>query len=228
MKKLSKAGENMNDKSKLHSGHRERMRKRFKASNRSFKSFSEHEVLEMLLYNCYKRQNTNEIAHDLINRFGSVKNVMTASVDELCKVKNVNRAVAANLRFYGELYMYLLRGEQKPADICDIAFMDEYLTDALANKDRGLYVISQSGGTIRLHACGSEDLFPVKMQLLSDRADIIVTAEYIARNSLHNISAMTPVINELSDFCSANGIEYGDHYIFSPPKIRSLKESDMF
>ena len=48
-----------------HGGHRERMRKRFKESG-NFKGFSEHEILEMLLFYIVPRKNTNDIAHELI------------------------------------------------------------------------------------------------------------------------------------------------------------------
>ena len=47
-----------------HGGHRERMRKRFKESG-NFKGFSEHEILEMLLFYIVPRKNTNDIAHEL-------------------------------------------------------------------------------------------------------------------------------------------------------------------
>lgn len=219
----------MSDRSNIHSGHRARMRKRFINSGRSFKSFSEHEMLEMLLYNCYKRRNTNEIAHDLINRFGSVEKTLTAPVEELCTVKNVNLAVAANIRFYGELYRYLLRGEEHTADIGDPVYIDQYLAKTLAGRACGLYILSQNDSeAVKLYHCDRTDLFPVKMKLLSDRAQSIVSVEYLQSDDRQVISQIEPIIAELSDFCSANDIEYLDHYIYTLTRLFSLKESDMF
>lgn len=218
----------MSQGSKLHSGHRARMRKRFTSSGRSFGSFSEHEVLEMLLFNCYKRQNTNEIAHDLINRFGSLINVLTAPIDELCRVKNINKAVAANIRFYGELYMYLLRGGEDTADIGDIGFMKQYLASALKTFGHGLYVVTQDEkGRLKLHCCCS-DLFPVKMQILTARSERVASVEYIPDEPSESDPSVAALIDELSGFCAANGIEHCDHYIFGRGRIVSLKERDMF
>jgi DNA repair protein RadC len=96
----------MKDKSKTHMGHRERMRKRFANSGLSFSGFEEHEILEVLLYRCFKRKNTNEIAHWLLDEFGTLEGVMAASVEELCKVKFVGEKTAERLKFYGEMLRY--------------------------------------------------------------------------------------------------------------------------
>ncbi|MBE6541226.1 MAG: hypothetical protein E7672_02135 [Ruminococcaceae bacterium] len=76
-----------NKKSNLHAGHRSRMRKRFETDG--FDSFSDHECLEMLLFNTMKRVNTNEIAHELIDKFGSISAVLNASDEELIKVDGI-------------------------------------------------------------------------------------------------------------------------------------------
>ena len=62
--------------------------------------FEDHEVLEILLYSAYSRRNTNDIAHDLIRHFGSLKGVLNARTEELCEVDNVGPNAAAMLRFF--------------------------------------------------------------------------------------------------------------------------------
>ncbi|MCH5325090.1 MAG: DNA repair protein [Eubacterium sp.] len=51
-----------------------------------------HEILEILLFNANKRSNTNPLAHDLINKFGSISEVIKASESELLSVKGVGNA----------------------------------------------------------------------------------------------------------------------------------------
>lgn len=75
-----------------HEGHRSRMRERF--SRDGFDNYRPHEVIEQILFECLPRVNTNEIGHDLIDRFGSVMGVLDATVDELCKVEGIGRKSA--------------------------------------------------------------------------------------------------------------------------------------
>lgn len=65
----------------IHNGHRQRMRNRFQKEGLA--NFEPHEVLELLLYFCFPRGDTNEIAHELINRYKTVGRVLQASPKEL-------------------------------------------------------------------------------------------------------------------------------------------------
>ena len=68
-------------KKNIHTGHRKRMRERFDAAG--FDHFQPHEVMEVLLYEFIRVRDTNPTGHALIERFGSVENVLTASPEEL-------------------------------------------------------------------------------------------------------------------------------------------------
>jgi DNA repair protein RadC len=57
-------------------GHRQRMRERF--YNEGIDNFEPHEALEMLLYFSIPRKDTNDLAHKLIDRFGSFHAVLEA------------------------------------------------------------------------------------------------------------------------------------------------------
>jgi DNA repair protein RadC len=75
------------DEKELHKGHRNRMKTRFMKFG--LDTFAEHEVLELALYYSIHQQDTNKIAHMLINEFGNLKGVMDAPRDELVKVKYI-------------------------------------------------------------------------------------------------------------------------------------------
>jgi len=70
---------NMNDN--VHANHRQRMRKRYRQSG--LDAFHDHEVLELLLYYCYPRQDTNPIAHKMLNEFKTLQNLFEASTETL-------------------------------------------------------------------------------------------------------------------------------------------------
>jgi len=60
----------------MHEGHRERLREKYLKSG--LDSFEDHEILELLLFYSIPRKNTNELAHALINKYGSLKAVLEA------------------------------------------------------------------------------------------------------------------------------------------------------
>lgn len=71
----------------VHDGHRQRLKERF--CKEGLDNFDEHQVLELLLFYCIPRMDTNPIAHALLNRFGSLAQVLEAPVEELEKVPGI-------------------------------------------------------------------------------------------------------------------------------------------
>ncbi|MBR1764163.1 MAG: hypothetical protein IJ746_02090 [Ruminococcus sp.] len=85
-----------------HRGHRARMRKRLKADPR-LKGFADHELLEVMLYGSYRRENTNVKAHMLLDHFGSLKNVLSASPKELVETGIIGEKSALLLAELGSI-----------------------------------------------------------------------------------------------------------------------------
>lgn len=85
----------------MHDGHRERLRKRY--IENGIESLAEHERLELLLTYALPRQDTNPIAHRLIERFGSLEAVLEANAFDLLQVQGVGERTAALLRLCGDL-----------------------------------------------------------------------------------------------------------------------------
>lgn len=88
----------------LHAGHRERMRERFRKDGLT--NFAPHEVLEILLYYCVPRHDTNAIGHKLIKRFKTLNGVFHAPVKELEKIEGIGPGTAEYLKLVGELCQY--------------------------------------------------------------------------------------------------------------------------
>ena len=84
-----------------HNGHRSRMRKRFLENG--LNSFEDHEVLEILLFYGQPRKNTNETAHALLKRFGSLHRVFSASVSELQEIEGVGENSAVLIHMIPQL-----------------------------------------------------------------------------------------------------------------------------
>ena len=76
----------------MHSGHRDRMRERFR--NGEQQQFASHELLEMVLYSAIPRKDTNELAHRLIDAFGSLRGVLCAGEQALLQVEGMTPSAA--------------------------------------------------------------------------------------------------------------------------------------
>lgn len=80
------------EKKNIHEGHRARLRKRY--AQHGLDNFDDVNALELLLFYTIPRRDTNEIAHALLERFGSLEKVLEASIFELCEVKGVGETSA--------------------------------------------------------------------------------------------------------------------------------------
>lgn len=80
-----------------HSGHRLRLKQRFLRDG-NFDNFEPHNILEYLLFNTIPIRDTNEIAHRLINHFGSLSKVFDAPYRELIKVEGVGPHTATLIK----------------------------------------------------------------------------------------------------------------------------------
>lgn len=79
----------------IHEGHRHRVKARF--CEEGLDHFEEHQVLELLLFYCIPRVDTNPIAHGLLDHFGSLAKVFEAPVEELEKVPGIGHNTAVFL-----------------------------------------------------------------------------------------------------------------------------------
>ena len=84
-----------------HDGHRERLKERF--VEYGLDNFNDVNVLELLLFYSIPRRDTNEIAHKLLDRFGSLDAVLDASVQELCEVDGIGKNTAVLMRLIPQI-----------------------------------------------------------------------------------------------------------------------------
>ena len=84
-----------------HAKHRDRMRERVLKEGAD--GLAKHELLEMLLYGTIPQKNTNDIAHDLLNEFGSLTNLIEADPKEIQKTAGVGINSAIFLSLLHEL-----------------------------------------------------------------------------------------------------------------------------
>ena len=93
----------------IHDGHRSRLYEKFISFGPDV--FSDHELLEILLFFSIPRANTNDTAHKLIDRFGSLNGVFMAEIEQLMSVDGVGKHSAIHIALVGAL---MARVKKKP------------------------------------------------------------------------------------------------------------------
>ena len=85
----------------IHKGHRQRLKDRFVAEG--LDHFTEIQALELALFYAIPRKDTNPIAHALLDRFGSLAQVLDASVEDLARVPGMGESAAVFLHLINQM-----------------------------------------------------------------------------------------------------------------------------
>ena len=109
--KIKKRGVGMS----IHQGHRQRLKDRF--LKEGLDHFNDLYVLELLLYYCIPRVDTNPIAHALLDHFGSLTAVFEATAEELQKVPGIGENAATFLTLIPQVGRYYQIKRAETGDI---------------------------------------------------------------------------------------------------------------
>lgn len=110
-----------------HSGHRSRMKEKYLRFGAE--AFTDHELLEMLLFYSIPRSDTNETAHRLIEKFGSLEKCLSSEIDQIKTVEGIGQNSAIFLSLIGDIFTRVnkkpLRKKKKYKTLSDVG---EFLT----------------------------------------------------------------------------------------------------
>lgn len=85
-------------------GHRQRLKEKLVRNSRSL---ADYEILELALASVLPRRDTKPLAKELMERFGSLKEVIMAQPDRLAEIKGVGAGVQAQWTLLQELFARL-------------------------------------------------------------------------------------------------------------------------
>ena len=116
-----------------HSGHRQRVRAKF-ISQGNLDGFAEHNILEFLLFYAVPRADTNELAHRLIDSFGSLKGVFDAPYEALTQIDGIGENAAVLMKLIPSVSRaYFTQQTADIKTICSTADAISYLTPKFAS-----------------------------------------------------------------------------------------------
>ncbi len=223
----------MSENENTHEGHRKRMWKKY--LEHGIRVFEEHELLEMLLFIMLPRVNTNETAHKLLDQFGSLHGVFTASLNTLKDFKGLGPNSAMVLKFIGDIANYIscqipagikLNSNAKIIDFCIEHYRNipnECISFYLL--DKNLTLIYKQDFEIKSQ---NESFFYygeiIKQSVLFNAHALILSHNHINGNS-YTSNLDTTVTRNLYSLLNYLNIKFIDHIVVHNEQGCSMRES---
>lgn len=221
----------------VHSGHRERMKEQF--LNNGIESFLDHQVLEMVLFYTLPRIDTNPIAHELIKRFGSLRGVFDAPVEELVKVKGITSNSAVLIKLIPEVTRYYSTQKATQKPIKTKADINDYFRFLFVGETNELVKVCILDDELKIQSCitveeGVPDATPISTRKI---AEIVIKAGASSFILAHNhpnglcipSSADISITRRLRNSLREIGITMLDHIVVgSDTTLISMKEAGYF
>lgn len=215
----------------VHKDHRSRLKKQF--IENGIDALTDIQKLEMLLFYAIPLKDTNPLAHNLINEFGSLSSVLSAGYNELVKVDGVKENTATLLKFFGSMLNFCSRPSAE--DVLDSSskaktFVSKYFKHVSVEQ---FYVFCLTkSNTVKkafLINSGSTSEVNVEIRNITEKAlETNCNRMIIAHNHPVGSAVMSGqdcrFTYSLLCSCILNNIELLDHIIVGTDKTISLYE----
>ena len=219
-----------------HDGHRQRLKTEFLARP---DSFPDHKLLELLLFYANPRSDTNPLAHELLNHFGSLAGVLDATPEELQKVKGIGEHAAVLFKAAKELSGRYLTARTQMDDIARntrdyFALLQPYFFGA-RNEQLCLLCMDGKGKVLGIRKLGEGNVNAVNIttRLIAEAAlSLNAAAVVLAHNHVSGIAFPSgddiATTESRAPFLAGMGVELVDHLIFVDDDMVSLRDSGFY
>ena len=226
-----------NTNKSVHAGHRERVREN--VLKNGFEQLEDHKLLELLLFYSIPREDTNELAHRLLNEFHSLSGVIKASPKQLQKVIGVGDNTAVLLSSMGELCVRVLKeGNIKKTpylnyeDLLNL-IKSHYISES---KERFLLVCLDSGFRLKLVEFISEgdsvsvdfDIKKLISKVLECDASVVVIAHNHPNGNSTPSGSDVDVTASISVMLRKMNVSLFDHIIIGEDNHYSMRKQPEF
>lgn len=220
----------------LHEGHRERLRQKF-AANMSFSGFSDHEILELLLYYAIPRTDVNELSHRLINIFGSFTAVLNAPFSQLAAVTGLGEQSAMYLKLLMRLCAKYNLEMQNKIYVSNAEALSDYMIYQFSGERdecAKLFLVDKQGKLSAPHEVGrglegkSVLDFKKAMNIISNTpcSYIIVAHNHLTGTSKPSDNDVV-ITRRLRQMLDPIGVTLIDHFVVSGSDLSSMRKLGM-
>jgi DNA repair protein RadC len=171
-------------------GHRQRLRERFSQSGLG--GFHDYEIIELLLTLVTPQKDLKDQGKEAINRFGSLRGVLEAPVEELRKIKGIGPVNSLGIKIVQEVAREFLKEKlmDKPVFESAQAIFD-YLYHSMRDLKNEIFKVLYLNSQNQILA--SEDLFEGTVD-----SSVVWTREVIANAIKHSATGLIFVHNHPS------------------------------
>ena len=219
----------------MHDGHREKLRHRFAEGGGS--QFTDCELLELLLFYAIPRRDTNELAHRLLEQYGSLNGVLNAPAAALRQVEGVGESAAVLVKLAPELCRRARDGAGRETVLSSTEAAGRYLTERFAGESgeavyqlcldkKGKLLVCRRIGDGGLDSAGFSVRKLVENAVLSAASGVILSHNHpsgIALPSREDYGATELAARALD----AVGVPLLDHIIVADGDFVSMADSGL-
>ena len=220
----------------IHAQHRQRVKKRFR--DEGLDHFEELHALELLLFYGLPREDTNPIAHDLLHKFGSLRNVLEAPVEQLMTVNRIGEHAAILLSLVkGIALKYMISGDSE-APLNTMADCGSYLVNRfIGRRDEAVMLLcldaKRAPLCCRVVSEGSVNAAEISTRKVVEAAlSVNATSVILAHNHPSGIAvpSMQDIVTtrRMGAALSAVDITLEDHIVVAGRDYVSLRESNYY
>ena len=219
----------------VHDGHRARMKQKF--LDQGLESLADHEVLELVLYFAIPRRNTNETAHLLMERFGTLQGVLDAEAGELQCVPGVGESAAILLKLLRAVCTRADMPAPPTAPIRNGEQVGEYFVHLLSREKREILYLMNLDGKGKVISCcvaakGGTNVTAVSVRQVVDLAlRSGASAVVLAHNHPSGVALPSRadqfMTRQVADALRPLGIRLLDHIVVADDDYVSMADSGM-
>lgn len=219
----------------VHDGHRQRKKEQFRDDG--LRSFADHEVLELLLYYAIPRKNTNEIAHRLLKRFGTLDQVVHAPLKELKQIEGVGVNAALLLQLIPAVNQRIARSEKVDEILNSVEKSGQYFMRLFRGERREvIYMVCLDQKCKVLSCCrlaeGDVNVAPLSIRQAAERA-LTSNASMVQLAHNHPSGIALPseediyVTRMIKEILHPLNIRLTDHIVVADGDFVSMRDSGM-
>lgn len=209
------------------------MRARFTAEN-SLNGFAEHEILEMLLFYIYPRCDTNALAHGLIEKFGTIRQMFDAEDSALLGVDGIGSGCISAINLFKAIIEHATSEPLYSEDANSYDSVVRLITNTFENNHTErlvFFTVSADGRVTDMHTVKSDESKRIHIDIckiggyavMKGCPYLLIAHNHPGRSSMPSTDDRLftrMMMNQLEEL----GLKLFDHCIYGIDGMTSMRE----